>query len=139
MPKVSKSTAAHVQIPELMESFTGENGGWSVSFDAYSADIDGAPLFKGAPDDLCPATHVGYVLKGRFGIRTPDGTEEVFEAGDAFVVGPGHIPYYYAGLEMVAFTPAEEANLEMAYMMPNITRLLEEQGLEMPAQFQTQT
>ena len=63
----------------------------------------------------------------------------MFEAGDAFVVGPGHTPYSNAGLEMVAFTPAEEAILEMTYMMLNIKRVFEERGMEVPSPLQAPT
>ena len=34
--------------------------------------------------------------------------EEVFEAGDAFYLPPGHIPTAEAGTEFVQFSPAEE-------------------------------
>ena len=139
MPKVSKATASsHVQIPGVMEAFGHETEGWTVGFDTYSMDVDGAPLFKGAPDDQCQATHMGYVLKGKMVIRTADRAEEVFEAGDAFFVAPGHIPVYFAGLEMVSFTPTEEADRQLAYMAPNIKKYLEEQGMEVPPEFQAQ-
>ncbi len=139
MPKVSKATASsHVQIPGVMDSFTHESGGWAVSLDTVSTDVDGAPLFKGAPNDQCQATHMGYVLKGKMAIRAADGVEEVFEAGDAFFVRPGHIPFYFAGLEMVSFTPAEDANRQMAYMAPNVKKYLEEHGIEVPPQLQAQ-
>lgn len=137
MPKVAKATASsHVQIPGAMESFSHESEGWTVSFDTYSIDVDGAPLFKGAPDDQCQATHIGYVLKGKMAMRTVDGSEEVFEAGDAYFVRPGHIPFYFAGLELVDFTRTEDMNRELAYMAPNIKKYLEDRGMEVPPQFQ---
>ncbi len=139
MPKVSRATAGmHVEIPGVMEDFSQENEGWTVTFDTVSTDVDGAPLFKGAPDDQCQATHMGYVLKGKMAIRTADGVEEVFEAGDAFFIRPGHIPFYFAGLEMLSFTPVEDANRQMAYMVPNIKKYLEEQGIEVPPVLQAQ-
>lgn len=137
MPKVSKASAAsHMQIPGAMESFWQETEGWSIDFSICSMDIDGAPLFKGAPDDRCQATHMGYILKGKMVIRTADGAEEVFEAGDAFYVRPGHIPVYFAGLEVVDFTRAEEANQQLAVMASNIKKYLEDQGLEVPRELQ---
>jgi ribosomal protein L16 Arg81 hydroxylase len=46
------------------------------------------------------------VLKGRVTYRFPN-HEEVFEAGDAFYLPPGHIPIVDAGCELVQFSPAE--------------------------------
>ena len=63
-------------------------------------DLDAAFLFKGAPNDQCQAPHIGYVLKGKYGMRIADGVEEVFEAGDAFFIGPGHTPIIFAGCEV---------------------------------------
>ncbi len=112
--------------------------GLSVDFESYVTDFDGAPFFKGAPGDMCQASHMGYVIKGRFGVRGADGTEEIFEAGDAFVLPPGHIPVYYAGLEMLAFTPLGEARQQQAYMMPNIKKTLDEMGIALPPEFALQ-
>ncbi len=71
MPKVSKATASsHVQIPGALESLSHETEGWTVSFDTYSIDVDGA------------------------------------------------------------------LNRQLAYMAPNVKKYLEEQGMEVPPQFQ---
>ena len=67
-----------------------------------------APLFKGLPDDQCQCEHMGYVLKGKVGFRTSGG-EDVFEAGDAYYVGPGHTPVLYAGTEVIEFSPTENS------------------------------
>ena len=40
--------------------------------------------------DSCQASHVAYVVSGRFHVRMDDGTELELGAGDAHVVGPGH-------------------------------------------------
>ena len=58
----------------------------------------------------CQAPHIGYVLKGKYGMRIADGVEEVFEAGDAFFIVPGHTPIIFAGCEIVYFTRTEDAN-----------------------------
>ncbi len=36
------------------------------------------------------ASHVGYVISGRFAIRSADGKEVTVGPGEAFEVGPGH-------------------------------------------------
>jgi hypothetical protein len=137
MPKVSKGTASsHMMLPGYVDEFEQELGEWTVSIEKNLTDIDYAPFFKGAPDDQCQARHVGYVLKGRFGVRRADGVEETFEAGDAFVIEPGHIPIAYAGSEYVAFTPTEEARQQAEVMMPNVKKYLEEQGIEVPPELQ---
>lgn len=134
MPKISKETATHQVFPGYTDSYEGESGGWTVDFDSYSTEMDLAPFFKGAPDDLCQAHHMGYVIRGRFGVRRADGVEEIYEAGEAFVIEPGHIPLVFDGGEYVAFTPTEEAKEQAAVMMPNVMKFAQEQGIEIPAQ-----
>ena len=132
MPKMSKATAAtHQVFPGYVEAYEQELGGWNVSIESNFTDLDQAPFFKGAPDDRCQASHVGYVLKGRFGVRLADGSEEIYEAGDAFVLEPGHIPIMFEGGEFVAFTPSEDAKRQTAVMMPNIMRFAQEHGIDL--------
>lgn len=134
MPKISKETATHQVFPGYTDSYEGESGGWTVDFDSYSTDMDLAPFFKGAPDDLCQAHHMGYVIRGRFGVRRANGVEEIYEAGEAFVIEPGHIPLVFDGGEYVAFTPTEEAKEQAAVMMPNVMKFAQEHGVEIPGQ-----
>ncbi len=94
--------------------------------------MDQAPFFKGAPNDQCQASRVGYVLQGKVGVRSGDGVEEIFEAGDAFVIEPGHTPIVFAGGEYVAFTPIEEAKQQAEVMMPNMMTFAAEHGIELP-------
>ena len=134
MPKVSKATARHQGFPGFVDAYEQEIGDWTVSIESNFIDMDQAPFFKGAPNDQCQASHLGYVLKGKFGVRNGDGVEEIFEAGDAFIVEPGHTPIVFAGCEYVAFTPTEEAKQQTAVVMPNIMKFAEEQGIELPGQ-----
>ena len=46
--------------------------------------------------------------------------EEVYEAGDAFYLPPGHIPVAEAGTEYVQFSPSEELAEVAANMMRNM-------------------
>ena len=135
MPKVSKVTASsHLVFPGFVDEYEQEIGDWTVTLESTLADMDLAPLFKGAPNDLCPASHMGYVVKGKFGIRRADGVEEIYEAGDAFVLAPGHTPIHFAGSEYIAFTPTQEAKQQAAVMMPNAMKFAEEHGIELPEQ-----
>jgi hypothetical protein len=101
--------------------------------ETHLTDLDAAFLFKGAPNDQCQAPHIGYVLKGKYGMRIADGVEEVFEAGDAFFIGPGHTPIIFAGCEIVYFTRTEDADRELPVAMANLMKYMEEQGMEVPA------
>ena len=71
---------------------------------SFGADVDGTPLLVGLPDDRCQCPHWGYVLKGRLTYRFAD-HDEVFEAGDAFYLPPGHVPLADAGSELRAVQP----------------------------------
>ena len=64
-------------------------------------------MLKGLPNDQCQCPHWGYVFKGRLTWSFGD-HEEVYEAGDAFYVPPGHAPKADAGSEFVQFSPADE-------------------------------
>jgi hypothetical protein len=107
MPKVSKDSAAHQEQHGPVEDRHEDVDGYTVTFVSFGADIDGTPLLKGLPGDSCPCPHWGYVLKGRVTYRFAD-HEEVFEAGDAFYLPPGHVPLADAGSELVQFSPADE-------------------------------
>lgn len=120
MPKASKETASDHETLEGYEGhFEHFDGGWTVGFERYSDDADLAPLFKGLPNDECQCPHMGYVLKGKLAFRS-GGTEEVFEAGDAYYVGPGHTPILYAGTEVVEFSPSEELAQTMKVVTGNM-------------------
>ena len=81
--------------------------------ETHPIDLDAAFLFKGAPNDQCQAPHMGYVLKGKYGMRTADGVEEVYE--------------------IVYFTRTEEANRELPVAIANLMKYMQEQGMEVPA------
>jgi hypothetical protein len=66
-------------------------------------NVDG--LMSVFPDQACPAPHWGYVIEGRVRVEYTDGTEEDFEAGDAFYIKAGHRPYPQGGVEIIRITP----------------------------------
>jgi hypothetical protein len=108
MPSVSKQSAAHVEDHHgIVEDRHEDIGGYTVSFLSFRQDADATPLLRGLPDDRCQCPHWGYVLKGRMTYRFAD-HDEVFEAGDAFYLPPGHVPIAEAGCEFVQFSPAED-------------------------------
>ena len=139
MPKLNKTNAAsHMAIPDYIDTYEQDVGGWTVTMETTLSDMDLAPFYKGLKDDLCQSHHVGLVLKGKFGVRRADGVEEIYEAGDAFVIEPGHTPLSFEDSEYVAFTPTAEAQQQMAVIMPNMLKYAKEQGIELPAELMAQ-
>ena len=65
---------------------------------------------------------MGYVIKGKVAFRSGVG-EEVFEAGDAYYVGPGHTPVLYAGTEVVEFSPTDELGRTMEVVTKNMEEM----------------
>ena len=107
MPKVSRESATHVDDYGIAEDRHEELDGYAVSFVSIREEMDLAPMLKGLPNDQCQCPHWGYVFKGRLTWSFSD-REEVYEAGDAFYVPPGHTPKADAGSEFVQFSPADE-------------------------------
>ena len=120
MPKVSKESASqggdHGPVVDRAEDLDG----YTVNFVTFREDIDQAPLLRGLPDDQCQCPHWGYVLKGRATFRFGD-REEVFEAGDAYYLAPGHVGVSNEpGSEIVQFSPAEELKKTSDVIMKNM-------------------
>jgi hypothetical protein len=120
MPKVSKATASETIA---MEGFEGHYeklaGGYTVGFESYSENSDPAELFKGLPDDRCQSPHWGHVVSGKVAFRYAD-RDEVYEAGDAYYAPPGHTPLFYAGTEVVEFSPTEAFDETIGVVAENL-------------------
>ena len=131
MPRISTSRAAERRsVPGMFEAAWAELDGYSVEIERWEVDMDFGFAFKGLPDDRCPASHVGYVVKGKVIVQMADGTEEVFEGGDAYVLPPGHIPLVTAGSEFVTFTPLEEAKGMEQVVQQNMMQYMAEHGID---------
>jgi hypothetical protein len=108
MPHASKKSASQTVEVEGYEGHIEDlEGGYTVAFEKYSADVDLTPFFRGLPNDQCQAPHWGYVISGKLTFKSDNG-DETFEAGDAYYVGPGHTPVLYDGTEVVEFSPTHE-------------------------------
>jgi hypothetical protein len=128
MAKVSKDSAAQREDRgPVLDCWEEVGDGMRVDFLEFRMTMDGTPLLKGLPGDQCTCAHWGYVTKGRLTFRI-DGRDEVYEAGDAFYVAPGHIPIVEEGLEYVQFSPAEELEKVSAVMTQNFQRMQEQQA-----------
>jgi hypothetical protein len=102
-----------LQIAAEGEGFVSQQAEWgemNVALETLPGGTDTAPLFKGLPDDRCQCPHWGYVLKGRMRIRYPD-HEEIIEAGDAYYMVPGHLPFIEGCLERIGEDNPEEEQL----------------------------
>jgi hypothetical protein len=122
MPKVSKAMATKEEFGPVTEC-QGEVDGYRIGFATFHQDIDGTPLMKGLPDDMCQCPHWGYVLKGRVVFRFAD-RDESYEAGDAFYTPPGHIPVSHEpGSEVLLFSPADELAETEAAIKKNMAAL----------------
>jgi hypothetical protein len=107
-----------LEIPEATVR-QAEWGGISVEVTDFRNELDIAPLFRGLPDDKCQCPHWGYVVKGQLRYRFAD-REEVFNAGDAYYVGPGHTPVLYSGTEVIEFSPTSELQQTLAVVEKNM-------------------
>lgn len=122
MPKVTKETASQVVVQGPVQEWTEDLDGYTVNIVKFSEDVDGTALTKGLPDDRCQCPHWGYVISGTQTYRFSD-HDEVFEAGDAFYLPPGHSPLASAGSEFVMFSPTVELRLTEEAMMRNMQAL----------------
>jgi len=53
--------------------------------------------------DSCQALHQGVVTAGRIRVRSNDGTEEEYKAGDVWVIQPGHDAWVVGNETVVAY------------------------------------
>ena len=119
MPRASTlDTSVAVDLP-VIEIKMAELGDHTVSFERHKEDTDPGPLYAGLPDDRCQCTHLGYVKSGRIVVRFAD-HDETYEAGDAYVAGPGHLPLMFAGTEVVEFTLTSELGQTMGVIEKNL-------------------
>jgi hypothetical protein len=120
MLKVSRDSASQRQEAGPVVDVRGELDGYTVSFTSLLVSIDATPFMTGLPDDRCQCPHWGYVFKGSMTARYAD-RDEVYEAGDAFVIPPGHIPVANEpGTEFVWFSPTEELRTAEEVMINNM-------------------
>jgi hypothetical protein len=120
MPKVSKDSATQGGDYGPVVDRSEELAGYTVNFLTFRQDLDQTPLLRGLPDDRCQCPHWGYVTKGTLTFRFAD-REEVYEAGDAFYVPPGHVGVSNEpDTEYVQFSPTEELREVSAVIMTNM-------------------
>ena len=119
MPRISKDEAPVAMEAEVLTSRQAELDAFTVVFEEYHVDADGAPAFRGLPDDRCQCPHWGVVVSGELSLRYAD-SEETFRAGDAYVARPGHVPVVTAGTEVIEFSPTDKLAETLAVIAANM-------------------
>jgi ethanolamine utilization protein EutQ (cupin superfamily) len=122
MPKASQQTATKTNDFGIGVDHTEEFGEYTMNFVTLRQDVDLTAMLKGLPDDSCQCPHWGYMVEGRMTVRYAD-HEEVFEAGDAFFMPPGHVPSGTAGTEFVQFSPADALRVSEEQMGRNMAAM----------------
>jgi hypothetical protein len=123
MAKINKLETSTVYEAEDFVGRYEDLDGTTVGFETYLQDADPAPLFKGLPDDRCQCPHWGVVVTGTLVYRLADGTENVIGAGEAYSVGPGHLPLFTAGTEVIEFSPTDEFAKTVDVVMTNLAAM----------------
>jgi hypothetical protein len=91
---------------EVAEDRSCELADLTVNFVTIRQDHDLAPMLASLPGGMCQCPHWGFMTKGRMTASYAD-RDEVFEAGDAFYMTPGHTAAAQAGAEFVQFSPTD--------------------------------
>ena len=122
MPKASKATTpVKMDIP-LAEDRACQLDGYTVDFVTIRVDHDLAPMLASLPGGMCHCPHWGVMIKGRVTVQYAD-REEVYEAGDAFYMAPGHTPSAVAGSELIQFSPTADQKAVNDAIMRNLAAL----------------
>ena len=123
MAKVSRNSATQVETMDGFEGRYEEFDGYTIGFETYTQDADPGPLFRGLPDDRCQCPRWGIVLRGTLIYDHADGSRDVIGAGEGYYVGPGHLPVFAAGTEIVEFSPTAQLNATMERVLANLAAL----------------
>jgi hypothetical protein len=107
MASASSASAQDVKDYGVVEDRSSELGGYTVNFVTTREAMDLAPMLATLPGGRCSCPHWGHMLQGRMVVHYED-HDEVFEAGDAFYMPPGHVPQADAGTEFIQFSPTDQ-------------------------------
>ena len=121
---MSKDSAPNVDDVGPALDIGGHLDDYTVDFVTIRQGHSLAALLKGLPGDSCQCPHWGYLFSGRITVTYAD-HEEVYEAGDAFYMTPGHVPAAAAGSEFVQFSPTEQLTEVTAQIKTNAQRIMQ--------------
>jgi hypothetical protein len=106
MSKAAKHSTPTTMDFEIAEDRSCALDDFTVNFVTIRRDHDLAPMLASLPGGMCQCPHWGVITAGRMTVRYAD-REEVFEAGDAYYMPPGHTPAAEAGTEFIQFSPTD--------------------------------
>ncbi len=110
MPAFTRdNTKLGVDLGSLGVQHAAEEGGMTISLENWKAGLDTAEMYADLPDGACPASHWGYLVRGKFTLRYTDGETETVEAGSAYFIRPGHNVHINEDAEIVEFSRADGA------------------------------
>lgn len=120
MLNASKGSASErIAVDGFEGAYENLDGGYTIGFEEYTADMDPAELFRGLPDDRCQCPHWGYVVRGKIVFRYAD-RDETFTAGQGYYAPPGHTPIVFADSELVEFSPTDALAETFAVVTDNM-------------------
>lgn len=119
MPRTRKDESPLLVDEPQIEGRYSELDDYTVSFERFPVASDPSPLFRGLPDDRCQCPHWGYVLTGEL-IVNYGNHEEIYRAGDAYYMRPGHLPRPGDNAEVVEFSPTALLQQSMAVVGANM-------------------
>lgn len=125
MPKISRQDAPNVEDVGPAEDRSGNLDDYTVDFVTIKQTHSLAPLLKALPGGSCQCPHWGYLIRGKITVTYAD-REEVYQAGDAFYMAPGHVPAAEAGSEFVHFSPKDLLADTRAAMKAAAQQLMQE-------------
>jgi hypothetical protein len=118
MPAFSKDTAPKVEDFGPAVDYQGELDGYTAEFVTIRAGHSLAAMLKGLPGDSCQCPHWGYLFAGTLTVSYAD-RQEVYQAGDAYYMSPGHVPAAATGSEFIQFSPTDELAVTLKAMQAN--------------------
>ena len=124
MPKLSKDTAPNIDDVGPAIDHGGHLDNYTVDFVTIRQSHSLAPLLKGLPGDSCQCPHWGYLLAGKITVSYTD-HDEVYQAGDAFYMTPGHVPAAEEGTEFIQFSPKDQLAATIAAMQANARQMMQ--------------
>ena len=108
MPAFTReNTKIGADLGSLGVQHAAEEGGMTISLESWKAGLDTAEMYAELPDGACPASHWGYLVRGKFTMRYTDGKTETINAGEAYYIRPGHNAHIDDDAEIVEFSVAD--------------------------------